>query len=156
MRFVNVLAVSLVALGLPALASTPAVATDLRNHPSTGTLTTAPPPAQTPALLYGRDSGVKRSDRRDDDRHDRRPGHRPGHHHRPVVVVPQTVFVTPGRCFQQGYWTYQWVPQAYAYTTWVPGQWSPDGRWIDGHYAPSQYTTGYYQPLWVDGYYTAC
>jgi hypothetical protein len=48
------------------------------------------------------------------------------------------------------------VPQTYTYSAWVAGQWSPDGRWIDGHYAPRQYATGYYHPLWVEGYYTAC
>jgi hypothetical protein len=151
MRLVSLLALSLAVL----LGATPAGATDPRSHPSTGTFTTAPPPARTPSVLRGGDPGIQRSDRRDDDRHDRRHGHRPGHH-RAVIVVPQTVFVSPSRCFQPGYWTYQWVPQSYAYTTWVPGQWSPDGRWIDGYYAPSQYTTGYYQPVWVEGYYTAC
>ena len=64
--------------------------------------------------------------------------------------------MTPGRCWQPGYWTYQWVPQTYTYNTWVAGQWSADGYWIDGHYAPSQYSTGYYQPLWVEGYYSGC
>jgi hypothetical protein len=86
---------------------------------------------------------------------DHRPGHRP-RHHRPVIVVPQTVFVTPNRCWQPGYWMYQFVPQSYTYSTWVAGQWSPDGRWIEGHYAPAQYSSGYYQPLWVGGYYTSC
>jgi hypothetical protein len=153
MRLARVLALLLVGLTVPALAVVPAEATDLRSHPSTGTFTTAPPPARTPSVLRGGNPGLAVDDRR--------PGHghgdhrRPGHH-RPVIVVPQTVFVTPGRCFQAGYWTYQWVPQSYTYTTWVAGQWSPDGRWIDGHYAPSQYTTGYYQPLWVEGYYTSC
>ena len=159
MRLARVLAFSVVALSVPALASGPAQATDLRSHPSTGTLTTAPPPARTPSVLRGGAPGIAVDDRRPGHG---RPGHGHGHghhrpgHHRPVIVIPQTVFVTPGRCFQSGYWTYQWVPQAYTYSTWVAGQWSPDGRWVDGHYAPSQYTSGYYQPLWVEGYYTSC
>jgi hypothetical protein len=156
MRVARVLGSVLVAVTVPALAAGLAEATDLRSHPSTGTFTTAPPPARTPFMLRGGDPGIAVDHRRPGHGHGHGHGHhRPGHH-RPAVVVPQTVFVTPGRCFQSGYWTYQWVPQTYTYTTWVPGQWSPDGRWIDGHYAPSQYSSGYYHPLWVEGYYTAC
>ncbi len=77
-------------------------------------------------------------------------------HERPVFVVPQLVFVSPGRCWQAGYWSYQWVPQSYSYSTWVAGQWSPEGDWIEGHYEPAWYTTGYYQPLWTEGYWTRC
>jgi hypothetical protein len=73
-----------------------------------------------------------------------------------IVIVPQIVFVSPGRCWQAGYWTYQWVPQAYSYTTWVPAQWSPDGAWIEGHYAAGWYSGGYYQPLWIDEYWSRC
>jgi hypothetical protein len=157
MRLARVLALLLVGLTLPALATAPVEATDLRSHPSTGTLTTAPPPARTPSVLRGGDPGISVDDRRRRDGHGHhRSGHHRSGHHRHVIVAPQTVFVTPGRCFQAGYWTYQWVPQYYTYTTWVAGRWSPDGRWIDGHYAPSQYASGYYQPLWVEGYYTAC
>jgi hypothetical protein len=74
----------------------------------------------------------------------------------PVVVVPQVVFVSPGRCWQDGYWNYQWVPQAYSYNAWVPGQWTADGLWVEGHYEPAWYSGGYYQPLWVAGYWTRC
>ena len=28
--------------------------------------------------------------------------------------------------------------------------------WIDGHYEPRYYQSGYYQPYWVDGYESAC
>jgi hypothetical protein len=75
---------------------------------------------------------------------------------RSVVVVPQVVVVSPGRCWQAGYWTYQWVPQSYAYDAWVPAQWSPDGQWIEGHYARAWYNGGGYQPLWVEGYWASC
>jgi hypothetical protein len=125
-------------------------ATDPRFNVPPGTLTTAPPTLGRSAL---RESG-ERFDGRERDR-DRHNGHRP-RHHRPVIVVPQTVVVTPNRCWQPGYWTYQFVPQYYTYSTWVAGQWSPDGRWIDGHYAPAQYSSGYYQPVWVGDYYTSC
>jgi hypothetical protein len=153
MRRVRVLGFSLVALSFPLLAVGPAAATDLRFHPGTGSLTTAPPPARTPSVLRGGDPGINRfEDRGHDHGHN---GHRPGHH-QPVIVIPQTVFLTPNRCWQPGYWTYQFVPQSYAYTSWVAGQWSPDGRWVDGHYEPSYYNSGYYQPLWVEGYYAGC
>lgn len=66
------------------------------------------------------------------------------HHHPHTVFVTQCV-VLPGA------WSYLWVPQSYTYTVWVPGQWSPEGTWIAGHYAPQTYSTGYYQPIWVPG-----
>jgi hypothetical protein len=156
MRFVGALALTVATLTAPAFTAGLAGATDLRPGPSTGSFTTAPPPARTPSVLRGGDPGIGRSDKRGHGDHDRRRHDHKHGHHRPAFVVPQTVFVTPSRCFQPGYWTYQWVPQAYTYSTWVPGQWLPDGRWMDGHYAPGQYTSGYYHPLWVEGYYTAC
>jgi hypothetical protein len=73
-----------------------------------------------------------------------------------VVVVPQVVFVSPGRCWQAGYWDYQWVPQSYGYNAWVPGQWSAEGFWIEGHYEQAWYSGGYYQPYWVEGYWSRC
>jgi len=75
---------------------------------------------------------------------------------RTIVIVPQIVFVSPGRCWQSGYWSYQWVAQSYSYNTWVPGVWSPDGYWIAAHYEPGWYDGGYYQPLWVEGYWAGC
>jgi hypothetical protein len=139
MRLVPILALSLAVLTLPAVATRPAEAADLRVNASTR--------PRTPSVQRGGDPGIERFDDRDRDH-----GHRPGHQ-RPVIIIPQTVFVTPNRCWQPGYWTYQFVPQSYSYNTWVAGQWSPDGLWIDGYYAPSVYNTGYYQPLWVEGYY---
>ena len=143
MRLVPVLALSLAALTLPVVATHPAEAADLRVNASTQPQ--APP--RTPSVQRGGDPGI---DRFDDRGRDRRPGHQ-----RPIIIIPQTVFVTPNRCWQPGYWTYQFVPQSYSYNTntWVAGQWSPDGQWIDGYYAAGVYNTGYYQPLWVEGYY---
>ena len=157
MRLARVLALAFAVLASSALALGPTEAADLAPKPGSFNNPPAPPPARTPSILRGGDPGLLRSD--DDRRGDGRRGdgrpHHPGHQ-QPVFVVPQTVFVTPGRCWQPGYWTYQWVPQTYTYNTWVAGQWSSDGYWIDGHYAPSQYSTGYYQPLWVEGYYSGC
>jgi len=149
MRLVPVLGLSMALLTLLALASAPAEAADLRVHPGSMRALPAPPPARTPSVLRGPDPGLENFDRHGRD-HDRSG--------RPIFVVPQTVFVSPSRCWQPGYWTYQFVPQTYTYSSggWVPGQWSPDGQWIDGHYATGAYNSGYYQPLWDDGYYTAC
>jgi hypothetical protein len=105
-------------------------------------------PARPPA---GADQSRRRDGDRGDPRHD---GDRDGRdrHFRHIVVVPQPIYVAPSTCFAPGYWAYQWVPQGYGYNVWVPGQWSADGMWIEGHYAPA----GYYQPYWVEGRYVAC
>lgn len=73
-----------------------------------------------------------------------------------VVVVPQVVFVSPGRCWTTGYWNYQWVDQSYPYDVWVPGAWSPEGDWIEGYYQTAWYSGGYYMPYWVEGYWSRC
>ena len=134
MRLVPILALSLAALTLPVVPTRPAQAADVRVNVNTS----------PPAVRRGGDPGTDRDDRGRDHRHG---------HQRPVVIIPQVVFLAPNRCWQPGYWTYQFVPQSYSYNTWVAGQWSPDGEWIEGYYAPSVYNTGYYQPLWVEGYY---
>lgn len=134
MGMVKILVLTLLGLALPWPAASPAQATDAR--------------VNIGAVLRVDDRKHERDDHRR--RGHVRPGH-PHHSYRPTVV-----FVTPRQCWQAGYWTYQWVPQSYTYSTWVAGQWSPDGRWLDGHYAPTVYQSGYYQPLWVEGYWTAC
>lgn len=73
---------------------------------------------------------------------------------RTVFVVPSTVLIVPSPppCrWIPGYWTYQWIPQSYTYEAWVPGHWSPQGSWFEGHYQLRAVSTGYYQPFWVDG-----
>jgi hypothetical protein len=72
----------------------------------------------------------------------------PLRHRRDAIVVIQPVFVDRS-CWAPGYWTYQWVPQIYSSNVWVPGQWAPDGAWIESHYAIQSTSTGYYQELWV-------
>ena len=144
MRLVPILALSLAALTLPVVLTHPAEATDRRVN-----VDTTPPAVRTPSDRRGGDPGSERSDGRGRD-HRRRPGHQ-----QPVIIIPQIVFVAPNRCWQPGYWTYQYVQQSYSYgtNTWVPGQWTPDGQWIDGYFANGIYNTAYYQPLWVEGHY---
>ncbi len=91
--------------------------------------------------------------------------HPPGHRHpprpavgpRPIVVWPHPVYVVqPRRCLVPGYWAYTWVPQSYAYNVWVDGQYSPSALWVEGHWEPRLYTTGYYQPYWVPERWADC
>ncbi|HEU5320340.1 MAG TPA: hypothetical protein VFX28_06040 [Methylomirabilota bacterium] len=82
-------------------------------------------------------------------------GHGHGHGSK-VIILPQPVYVVPSRCWTEGSWAYQWVPQTYAYNTWVPGQWSPEGTWVEGHYEARYQTGGQYHPYWVPGYWTGC
>ena len=70
-----------------------------------------------------------------------------------VIVAPAPVYVVPTACWVPGYWTYQWIPQVYSYNDWIPGQWTPDGSWVDGHYVARLASTGYWQPYWVEGRY---
>jgi hypothetical protein len=97
-------------------------------------------------------------DRDGDGQPDRRPGHDGPRHFKPstVIVAPGPVYVAPSPCWSAGYWNYQWIPQAYTYNVWLPGQWAPNGAWIDGHYEPRIHQSGYWQPYWVDGRYVAC
>ena len=75
---------------------------------------------------------------------------------RPVVVWPQPVYVAPRRCQAPGYWTQQWVPQTQIYYVWAPGQYNSDALWVEGHYEPRAYQTGYWQPLWMDARWVDC
>jgi hypothetical protein len=80
------------------------------------------------------------------------------HHFRrsQVIIVPQTTYIIQRQCVTPGYWAYQWIPQTYAYNAWVASQYAPDGSWIEGHYEPRYYASGYYQPYWVETAATAC
>jgi hypothetical protein len=52
-----------------------------------------------------------------------------------------------------GYWGQQWVPLYHAYDVWVPGYYGPRG-WIGGYYESRTVESGgYYQQVWVDGYW---
>ena len=53
-----------------------------------------------------------------------------------------------------GYWTYQWIPQVYTSWGWIPGHYDPNGYWVEGHYVPQTTQTGYYQPVWIGGYWS--
>ena len=73
-----------------------------------------------------------------------------------IIIVPQTTYIIQRQCVAPGYWAYQWIPQTYAYNTWVASQYAPDGSWIEGHYEPRYYASGYYQPYWVEAAAAAC
>jgi hypothetical protein len=73
-----------------------------------------------------------------------------------VVFFPTVTTIVQRQCVTPGYWAYQWVPQTYTYNAWIEAQYAPDGAWVDGHYEPRYYASGYYQPYWVEGYADAC
>ena len=96
----------------------------------------------------------------------------PNHPHRrrpitiiaaPVAPAPQTIVVqqpiyypvpvmaAASECVAPGYWSYRWVPYTTTQNIWVPGSWAADGSWIDSHYEPRPYSSGYYEPLWTPG-----
>jgi hypothetical protein len=102
----------------------------------------------------GQDRPMFRGTPRHDDRH--RPHHFKRFRGHNVIVLPSPVVVVPGRCWTQGYWAYQWVPQAVPYQVWVAGHWSAAGTWVPGHYQAHYHASGYYQPYWVEGYWSGC
>jgi hypothetical protein len=54
-----------------------------------------------------------------------------------------------------GYWGQQWVPQYYTYDAWIPGYFARNGAWILGRYeTQTGESGGYYERVWVDGYWT--
>ena len=114
-----------------------------------------PAPPRVPPALVGPDPGIYQRGSLGQDRpRDRRP-----HGQRPtttVVVVTQPIYVSPGRCWYPGHWTYEWVPQWTAYNAWVDQQVSADGDWVGGYYERRWYPSGSYQPYWVEGYYDGC
>ena len=85
--------------------------------------------------------------------------HPPGlrvHPHKHIFFVPRTILVVrsaPSPRWVPGFWTYRWVPQSWSYNVWVPGRWSPEGIWIEGHSEQRIVAGGYYQPVWLGGYW---
>jgi hypothetical protein len=73
-----------------------------------------------------------------------------------IIVNPPVVYATPAQCVSDGYWAYQWVPTTYSESIWVPGSWTADGVWLEGHNEQRAYSSGYYQPYWVPGQPYAC
>ena len=129
--------VSAIAGGVPAIV-----------NPALPVAPRVPPALVGPDPIYQRGSlGQDRP--RDRHQHGQRPG-------TTVVVVTQPIYVSPGRCWYPGHWTYEWVPQWTAYNAWVDQQVSPDGDWIGGYYERRWYPSGSYQPYWVEGYYDGC
>src|SRR5262249_33038236 len=75
----------------------------------------------------------------------------------PVVVVPQpVVVVSPRRCLEAGSGASSGVPQTYVSTEWVPGYYDSNALWVEAHYEPRAYTSGYYQPYWVPERWASC
>jgi len=66
----------------------------------------------------------------------------------PVLAFPVYV-AQPQSCVVPGYWAYTWVPQSYAYSAWVDGQYLAEEVWVAGHWEPRTYSWGYYQPYWI-------
>ena len=65
------------------------------------------------------------------------------------VVSTQIVAVAPSQCVAPGYWAYRWVPYTTTENVWVAGSWAADGSWIDSHWEPRPYSSGYYEPYWM-------
>ena len=71
-----------------------------------------------------------------------------------ILFVPSTAYVLPpSPQLVPGYWTYQWIPQVYTSWVWIPAHYDPNGYWVEGNYVPQTVQTGYYQPIWVSGYW---
>jgi hypothetical protein len=79
-----------------------------------------------------------------------------------IIVAPPRILTfpvyvaEPRRCLVPGYWAYAWVPQSYAYSVWVDGQYSEEGLWIAGHWEPRIYASGYYAPYWTPESWRDC
>jgi hypothetical protein len=111
-----------------------------------------PAPPRVPPALVGPDPIYQRGSLNPDRPHDRR-----GRGPRSITTVTVfPVYVSPGRCWYPGHWTYEWMPQWVAYNAWVDQQQSPDGEWVGGYYERRWYPSGSYQPVWIEGYYDAC
>jgi hypothetical protein len=71
-----------------------------------------------------------------------------------IIVATSSVWAfpvyvaQPRRCLVPGSWEYAWVPQSYAYNVWIDSEYTVEGVWVEGHWEPRVYTTGYYQPYW--------
>lgn len=88
-----------------------------------------------------------------DRRHDRH--HR---HDRRFLFVPRTYFVpytyvAPAPIWVPGYWTWRWVPQAQTSYLYVPGYYDQYGSWVTSRYEPRTVEAGFYQQVWIEGYW---
>ena len=87
------------------------------------------------------------------------PAGRPRHvHPHPgrAIVVPRPIYLAPRRCWAQGAWTYQWVPQSQVYYAWMPGHYNTDALWVEAQYVPRVLQSGYWQPTWIEGRWVDC
>lgn len=78
-----------------------------------------------------------------------------------IVATPRVwafpvYVVQPRRCLVPGSWAYAWVPQNYAYNVWIDSEYSTEGLWMEGHWEPRVYSSGYYQPYWIPERWSDC
>lgn len=78
--------------------------------------------------------------------------------HTRIIIRPGTVYVPvyvqPVHAhWRPGYWTYQWVPRLSSSRVWIPGRYAAAGASVDPYWEPRWVETGYYQPVWVEGYW---
>ena len=98
-------------------------------------------------------AGVRRIDT-EKDRDGRHDQHRSDdHRHRKVITYFVPTYVVPAPTWVPGYWTWRWVPQAQTSYAYVPGYYDEYGVWVPSRYEPSTVGAGYYQQVWVDGYW---
>lgn len=80
-------------------------------------------------------------------------------HRGKVLVVPPATHpyaaypYVAGPRWIPGHWTQRWVPQVSAIHVWRPPHYSAEGYWVGGYYEPRTTQIGYYQQVWVDGYF---
>ena len=76
-----------------------------------------------------------------------------------VILVPRPYYYAPSYVappsprWVPGYWSYQWVPQVSTSYVYVPGYYTAEGVWVESYYTPQLTQTGYYQPVWMEGYW---
>ena len=117
----------------------------------------APAVAEADSSWQVRSIDWRRDHDRDRDRRpdlERRQDHdRRGRH----FIVPRTYFVpayvTPAPTWVPGYWIWRWVPQAQTAYVYVPGYYDQYGSWVSSRYEPRSTESGFYQQVWVEGYW---
>jgi len=108
----------------------------------------APAPAAADPRSGGRDWRHDHDRRHDPhDRHDRR-----------FLFVPRSyyvpyTYVAPAPTWVPGYWTWRWVPQAQTSYAYVPGYYDQYGSWVTSRYESRAVEAGFYQQVWIDGYW---
>jgi hypothetical protein len=110
----------------------------------------APVPAAADPRVDARSRDWRHDHDRRHDRHDR--------HDRRFLFVPRSyyvpyTYVAPVPTWVPGYWTWRWVPQAQTSYAYVPGYYDQYGSWVTSRYEPRVVEAGFYQQVWVEGYW---